>query len=188
MRKLITFLVVIALATAAGYGLWHGFLREQWLLFRYPVEYSAAVEDAAAEFDVPKELIYAVIHTESGFRADARSRAGAKGLMQIIDSTNVWIAQKMGEEAVENDVFVPGINIRRGTWYLAYLHRQFGTWREAVAAYNAGYGRVKGWLDDRAYSADGMTLTQIPIKETREYVERVFRARDIYAELYFDKN
>ena len=188
MRKLVKFLLTAAILAAAVYLLWTGLLREQWLLYRYPIKYSEIVEACADEFSVPSEIVYAVIHTESSFEVSATSRAGAKGLMQIMDDTNEWIASVMGEDAMSDRLYEPSLNIRRGTWLLAYLYRQFGTWNEAFAAYNAGYGRVTGWLGDPSLSADGKTLDVIPISETREYVERVAGAVSIYRELYFDEN
>lgn len=155
-------------------------------MYLYPVKYSEIVEKCADEYGVPSEIIYAVIHTESGFEASATSRAGAKGLMQLMDDTNTWIAEVKGEEALSERLYEPAVNIERGTWLLAHLYRQFGTWREAFAAYNAGYGRVTNWLSDNAYSSDGKTLDEIPIKETREYVERVCEAAEKYRELYFE--
>ena len=104
--------------------------------------------------------------------------------MQIMDATNEDICKRSGMP-LEADIFDPNVNIERGTYYLAYLYRQFGSWREAVAAYNAGIGRVRGWLKDERYTMDGKTLYEIPISETRAYVNTVFEAMDKYTELYF---
>lgn len=171
--------------TGAVYLLWNGFLREQYEMYRYPIKYSETVERCADEYGVPSEIVYAVIHTESGFEASATSRVGAKGLMQLMDETNAWIAEVKGEETLSERIYEPSLNIERGTWLLAYLYRQFGGWNEALAAYNAGYGRVSGWLKSAEYSADGKTLSVIPLNETNEYVKRVNIAAEKYRELYF---
>ena len=63
----------------------------------YPREYSELVEKYAFENSLPVELVFAVILTESSFRADALSSAGAKGLMQITDDTNDWISRMQGD-------------------------------------------------------------------------------------------
>ena len=131
-------------------------------------------------------MVYAVIHTESSFKEDAVSRVGAKGLMQIIDETNEWIALLKGEDVMAERIFEPEVNIDRGTWLLAYLYREFGAWEEALAAYNAGIGRVRGWLEDTNISADGVTLDRIPFDETSAYVTRVLKAAEKYRELYFE--
>ncbi len=188
MRSFLKFLAWVAVICALGYFIWTGFVEKQLLMSRYPVTYSDIVSRCADEYGVPEEIIFAVIHTESRFNVSAVSKAGAKGLMQIIDSTNEWIAGRKGEEAMPERIYEPAINIDRGTWYLAYLYRQFGSWDVAAAAYNAGYGRVSGWLGDANYSSDGKTLDYIPIDETRRYVERVMEAAEIYSELYYDEN
>ena len=54
-----------------------------------------------------------------------------------------------------------------------------------MAAYNAGMGNVENWLKDENYSADGLSLEEIPFKETREYVKKVESAERIYEVLYF---
>ena len=177
---------MLAVIALAGILVWNGLLSEQLSLRRHPIAFSEHVEAAAREFDVPSEIIYAVIKTESNFKPEAVSRVGAKGLMQLMDSTNEWIAGVIGEEVMAERVFEPEINIRRGTWLLAYLYRQLGSWREAIAAYNAGIGRVLSWLEDPACSPDGKTLAEIPIDETRAYVERVTEAISMYRTLYFE--
>ncbi len=151
----------------------------------YPLEFTLTVERYADENGLPRALVYAVIRTESGFDPNAVSRADAKGLMQLTDATNEWVAvYLLGEEAQNERIFEPDVNIRRGTRLLAYLMKEFGGETDtAVAAYNAGIGRVKGWLEDERYSSDGRTLHTIPIAETRNYVSRVRRAAEKYAEL-----
>ncbi len=176
----------VTLLGALAYLVWTGFLRDQLLMYRYPVKYGDIVSACADKYGVPDEMIFAVIHTESGFDVAATSRVGAKGLMQLIDSTNEWIADMTGEEVMADRIYEPSVNIDRGTWYLAYLYRQFGSWDVAAAAYNAGYGRVSGWLSDAKYSTDHKTLDYIPINETRLYVERVIEAASVYRRLYFE--
>ena len=76
------------------------------------------------------------------------------------------------------------MNIRFGCWYLKYLLDSFsGNRKTAVAAYNAGPGNVRKWLNDENYSKGG-ELDSIPFKETAQYVERVQRAYDKYTKLY----
>lgn len=188
LRKLIIFTIIAAVLIAGSVGVFTfiDFLHEQMDLQRYPIKYSEIVESCAREYGVPREMVYAVIHTESNFDETALSSVGAKGLMQIIDETNEWIAFRTGEDAMTDRIFEPSLNIRRGTWLLSYLYEEFGAWEEALAAYNAGLGRVRGWLDDPAISSDGVKLDRIPIGETSLYVERVIKAAEKYRELYFE--
>ena len=137
------------------------------------------VNAASAEFEVPVAMILAVIRTESDFRADALSRAGAMGLMQLMPDTFSWLCEQHLKEAhAPQQIDDPAINIRYGTYYLSYLYQQFGSWRVALAAYNAGEGRVTEWLADPAL-AKGGTLRRIPFPETAAYVKQTL---EYYAE------
>ena len=136
------------------------------------------------EFDVPTPLILAVIQTESHFQKNAVSSAGAEGLMQLLPETFSFLAnEKLKEMHDESDLRDPIVNIRYGTYYLAYLRERFGNWRTALAAYNAGEGRIAEWLSDPALSANGELLT-IPFAETRDYVQKVSAAYAKYCKKY----
>ncbi len=175
--SLTAFLCAVVLAIFAFQYGYRYFLRAA-----YPLRYTEEVAASAEEFDIPESLIYAVIHTESRFRAEAVSSADAKGLMQLTDPTFEWILSKLGESS--GDVFDPQTNIRCGTKTLAVLHIEFDNIETILAAYNAGSGNVTKWLKDSAYSEDGKTLHTIPFAETREYVVRVLKAQKQYQTLY----
>ena len=183
-------LLVIPFLLLAAYLIWRGFISETIERRLYPLYYTDVVEASADEFRLPPELVYAVILTESSFDADAVSSAGAKGLMQLTDDTNEWVAWRLGEEAEPSRIFEPGLNIRRGCYLLSYLYERFGGWNEALAAYNAGVGRVDGWLDDLLYSSDQKTLIvdKLPIEETRSYIAKVRKSAEKYKKLYFEEN
>lgn len=156
------------------------------LIFRqvYPQKHLETVEKYSAEYNVPRELVYAVMNTESHFDENAVSNAGACGLMQITPQTFHWLQTKTGEDLEDLSLFDPEINIKYGCFFLAMLLNEFGDGREALAAYNAGRGRVNEWLADSEYSADGKRLDKIPFSETAHYVKKVERARNIYSNLY----
>lgn len=156
-----------------------------YLKAAYPLKYESVVTTYADEYDLPPSLIYAVIHTESHFREDAVSGAGAKGLMQLMDSTYEWIQTKFPEDPEPLDrIFDPEINIRCGAKLLDVLHQLFTHSETAIAAYNAGNGTVSKWLKNPEYSADGETLTHIPFEETANYVKRVKSTQKRYQTLY----
>jgi soluble lytic murein transglycosylase len=178
-------LIPIALILVLAYSIWHFLLAEQIELYKYPVKYTQIVEKYAGEYGLPQEMVYAIILTESSFRPEAVSHAGAKGLMQLTDDTNEWVALLLGEKSNKDMIFDPEMNIKRGCYLLSYLYREFGKWETALAAYNAGIGRVRGWLENSSYSGDGIILSHIPIDETRLYVERVMRASEKYRKIYF---
>ncbi len=154
----------------------------------YPLEYKEEILLAAAEYDFEPEFLCAVIHTESKFRTEAQSHAGAAGLMQLMPETFMEIASRKGEERSTEDMLIPKISIDYGAAYLRYLYDSFGYGDiyTACAAYNAGPGNVTRWLEDTEYSADGKTLHTIPYKETSDYIERIKTAQDMYQKLYFE--
>ena len=153
----------------------------------YPIKYEDIVERYASEYNVPEYVIYAVINTESEFDPNAKSSAGAFGLMQMMPSTLNYLASDSHlDEDIEFEALSdPDVSIRYGTYYLRYLFDKFHKWSVVFAAYNAGEGRVSEWLDEPKYSEDGETLKKIPIRETRNYVKKVNKAIDYYKDTYY---
>jgi soluble lytic murein transglycosylase len=146
---------------------------------RYPLEYEHIVRGHAENYDLDAALLAAVIYRESKFDADARSASGAIGLMQLLPDTAEGIALNTGGSRFRvADLLDPEINVRYGSFYLRRLLRKYEDERLALAAYNAGQANVDEWL-----SEDG----EIGFAETREYVDDVLDARDIYARAYADE-
>ena len=142
------------------------------------------VISAAAEFAVPPALVLAVIEAESDFKPDARSPAGAVGLMQLMPDTFRYLRdERLLEGLPDEAISDPKTNLRYGTCYLAYLAHRFGDWRVALAAYNAGEGRVSAWLDDPRYG-NGTSLLKIPFPETENYVAVTLNAYRRYTQKY----
>lgn len=140
--------------------------------------------DVVRSFGVDENLVYAVMKAESGFRTDAISSAGAVGLMQIKPSTAQFICDLNGLEFQADRLQQGDYNTELGCRYLQYLMERFDVCETAVAAYNAGEGTVRGWLQKVEYSPDGLTLTSIPYPETANYVKKVIKFRKIYS--FFD--
>lgn len=179
-KVIIITLVIVILALLCVFAYF------QYQKYSYPCRYSEYVEKYSSEYSVPKELIYSVIRTESGFDEKALSKAGAEGLMQLMPSTVEWLCRLMEIEEKQYDLKDPDVNIMFGTYYLKHLYDRFGSWDTAIAAYNAGHGRVKGWLADTRYSDDSVHLKDIPIEETKNYVSKVLKAWDKYKSIYGD--
>ena len=151
----------------------------------YPYKYSEIVNKYSYEYDLDPLLVLSVIKTESNFNIESESIKGAKGLMQIMDSTGEWIAEKLEVDNFNpNMIYEPEINIRFGCWYLNNLLMEFGDLSLALAAYNGGSGNVTKWLNDPEYSSDGENLTYIPFKETKKYVDKVSTRYNIYKFIY----
>jgi soluble lytic murein transglycosylase len=151
---------------------------EMVLRVTHPLEYEEPIREAATEYSVEPALVAAVIRTESRFNPNVESSKGAYGLMQIKPETAQFIS-RWG--SVGGDYRDPKTNIRMGTWYLGYLQGRYqGDERLVLAAYNSGVGRVDSWISEGGFDV----ASDIPFQETRDYVENVLKARDIYAELY----
>ena len=128
---------------------------------------------------MPADLIAAVIYEESKFE-DQTSTAGARGLMQITPDTADTIENLSGGETfVYDDLADPELNIRYGTFYLAYLLDKYdGDVVAALAAYNAGEGNADEW------GGAGMKIDDIEFPETYDYVQDVLDRRDEYRQKY----
>ena len=154
------------------------------LKIAYPIKYQELVEKYSAEYGIDKNLLYAVICTESGFNSDAVSDAEAVGLTQITPETFEWLKTKTGEEALNLSLLDPETSVKYGAFFLGYLLEEFENRDAALAAYHAGRGRVNKWLEDKNYSDDGKTLKEIPINETAHYIKKVNKAFNAYNKLY----
>lgn len=154
--------------------------------FVYPLQYDYLVRQYAYEDKVDPALVASVILVESKFDERAASQPGAHGLMQVMPDTAQWIADEMGMTDYTpdklNDVRT---NIRLGTWYLAYLLKEYdGNQVLALAAYNAGRGHVDSWIRRYGWKKDFQEIEKIPFSETREYVKIVLLNEKHYKQLY----
>jgi soluble lytic murein transglycosylase-like protein len=129
--------------------------------FANAVPFGDIIHEKAAKYDVDPALVAAVIETESRFHPAARSRVGARGLMQLMPRTGRWMGA--------NNLNDPDQNIDAGVKYLKYLQGRFdGNLNKAIAAYNAGEGNVKRY--------NGVP----PFHETRSYVKKVMARKKKY--------
>ena len=151
-----------------------------------PLRHEDIIRQQARDKGLDPSLIAGVIYVESRFR-DQTSRAGAKGLMQILPSTADYIASKSGgTRFTQGDLATPQINIAYGSWYLRYLLQHYhGNELLALAAYNAGEGKVDEWYRDAVDKGEDFAVTtHIPFPETRHYVTQVLDARERYRASY----
>ena len=162
-------------------------LNSSWFLkLFYPYPHEELVKKYCQEYHVDPYLVLAVIRAESSFKAQAFSVAGARGLMQIMPDTGVWIAKQMKlTDFTEEKLWEPDYNIRLGIWYLSYLDRIFnGETPKMLAAYNAGEQKVRRWLNDGIWSGSLSNTDQIPYAETRNYIDRVLLNYQVYRRIY----
>ncbi|HXH04279.1 MAG TPA: transglycosylase SLT domain-containing protein [Candidatus Competibacteraceae bacterium] len=162
-----------AITTLAAARLWDD------LELRFPLAYRATVLQAASANALDPAWIYAVIRQESLFQRDARSGAGALGLMQLLPATAQRMARELGEASTDS-LLAAAPNIRYGSRYLRHtLQRLQDNPVLATAAYNAGPEKVRQWLPRQPMAADLWTEL-IPYAETRRYVQKVLEYTLLY--------
>lgn len=155
------------------------------LFSRYPTKFKQQIKTASEKYNLDSALVASIINTESSFDANAVSKKGAIGLMQILPSTAQWICQNSDIEfESQQDLFDPQKNILIGCKYLQYLFEKFKDQTSALCAYNAGEGVVKNWLSNKDYSTDTKTLSTIPYPETKNYIQKISNNLKIYKVLY----
>jgi hypothetical protein len=106
--------------------------------------------------------------------------------MQVRPSTGKMVGRSEGMKTVSmSSLYNPDTNIRLGTEYLkTELGHWDGDWIKTLAAYNAGPGRVRRWVDEYGDADPAEFLENIPFDETRNYVQAVLRNQQVYRELY----
>ena len=191
-KAILAWIIVLAILAAAVFvfvSVFYEDTKKKLDEMNYPRTYSTYVEKAAKDYDLDPALIYAVIHTESGFDPKAESGVGAKGVMQMMPSSFEWLQEQRGcaGQYTEDDLFDPEICIDYGSYLLKYFYDYYGTERSAIAAYNAGFV-VSDWLNDTNYSSDGKNLDSIPYPETENYVDKVESAKEMYIKLYYSQS
>lgn len=154
----------------------------------YPLKYTEYVEEASKNCGVEKELIYGIIKCESGFDENAKSHAGACGLMQITPETFEWLKTHAKKKSVliNGDIHNPKTNVTAGTLFVSMLLKKYGNESLALCAYNAGMNAVDKWLKENVEFRNTGDVEHIPYPETKKYVQKVERAKNIYKKLYFE--
>ncbi len=152
------------------------------LELRFPLLYRDVIEATAQRFEVDPSWVYGVVRQESAFVTDARSPAGALGLMQVLPSTGRFTARLFNLPALGRHALLDvANNVRLGVGYLRHvLDRHDGNQVLATAAYNAGPNRIRPWIpEDAALPAD-VWIETIPLGETRDYVRNVLAYTAVY--------
>ena len=145
------------------------------------------------KIDAEWALVHAIIRQESAFDVNAKSPVGASGLMQLMPATAKETAGKIGVAHQQSWLTQrPDHNILLGSYYINQMLRRFdNSYPLAIAAYNAGPGRVNQWLREIGDPAKGEVdmidwIELIPVAETRNYVQRVLEGVYIYRHKFQD--
>jgi len=151
----------------------------------YPVVHADALLAEAAGRGLDPSLVAALIRQESMFDPAATSRAGARGLMQVMPEVGRAVARALGFPAWDPVLlYQPDVSLELGTAHLADLARTYAEPVRLLAAYNAGVSRVERWRTRPGSDDPEIFADRIPFAETRDYVRIIQRNRDFYRILY----
>jgi soluble lytic murein transglycosylase len=148
---------------------------------RYLTPYRDVFREYAQAHDLEEAWLFGTARQESRFIADARSGAGAAGLMQILPHTAHWMAQRSGYRGYSaRRVAEVETNVTLGSRYLQHMLERTGHPVLASTAYNAGLSRARRWQPSQTVEG-AVFIESIPFDETREYVKRVMANTVHYA-------
>lgn len=153
---------------------------------RFPMPFKENMKTATHDLGLDMSWAYGLIRQESRFIMDARSTAGASGLMQLMPATARLVAKKIGlADYSASQINSLETNILLGTNYLRMMLDQLGNSETlATAGYNAGPGRPRAWRSKLTRTVEGAIFAEtIPFKETRDYVKKVMSNATYYAAL-----
>ncbi len=148
---------------------------------RYPMPHRGNLQEQVKVQGLDEAWVYGLIRQESRFMADAKSRVGAEGLMQLMPATAQWAAKRVGLTSYSPKRVADIItNLALGSYYLRHVLDDLGHPVLATAAYNAGPGRARRWRADQALEG-AIYAESIPFDETRDYVKQVMANTWYYA-------
>jgi soluble lytic murein transglycosylase len=152
---------------------------------RYLAPYRADLQVHIREHGLDEAWVFGLMRQESRFATNAKSDAGASGLMQIMPDTARWAANKLGLKSYRNALIHQlDTNLRLGTYYMkTVLSQAENNPVLASASYNAGPLRALQWRGDQPLEGAIYTET-IPYDETREYVKKVMSNTFYYADQF----
>lgn len=153
---------------------------------RFVMPYRDIMQRATDDVGLDMAWAYGLIRQESRFIMNARSSAGAHGLMQVMPATAKFVARKIGMTDFSPSMMSdPNINILLGTNYMSMVLTDLdSSWTLASAGYNAGPGRPKSWRSSLSRPVEGAIFAEtIPFTETRTYVKNVLSNATYYAAL-----
>lgn len=157
----------------------------RFLEMYYPLRYEAEIREGADKNEVDPYLLMALIRQESAFNPDARSHAGAIGLMQLMPATGRELGNRLYTGFVESRLSNPDVNVELGSHYLRRVLNMFdGDPQLALAGYNGGPYRIRNWRRARPNQPLDEFLEGLPLDETRNYVKRITLLRSSYEKLY----
>ncbi|TSC92813.1 MAG: soluble lytic murein transglycosylase [Candidatus Berkelbacteria bacterium Licking1014_7] len=177
MRKIIQW-ILAGLVVIGAVLMFYFYYPEIWGEVFYPLKYKEEILSASQEFQIPRNLISAVIFHESHFNPDVKSPAGASGLMQLMPATARGVAKRIGiDDYTDSKIFDPITNIRLGTAYIKSYWDLYNQDIDSIlVAYNAGPSYSGSFIQSKSHNT-------IP-RETSNYIRRVKATWMAYDKIY----
>ncbi len=152
----------------------------------FPLMYRSELLQYAKPRGIDPRFVLAIMKQESSFKANAKSPAAARGLLQLVYDTATKYNERAGFPAfTPDDLYKPSVNIAIGCTYIADLKDQFGGLYEAIAAsYNGGEDNAARWLNRSKPKDAGIFTAEIGFAETKNYVFKVMTNYRVYSSLY----
>lgn len=162
--------------------------REQVELL-YPAPYVDSLLKFAPPRGVDPRFVLSIMRQESRYRADVKSVAAARGLMQFISTTSNQIAKELGKENFKQDeLYNPPTAILFGSQYLSNIYKMFPAQHAAVAAsYNGGEDNVKRWMARSKSDSPDRYVPEIIFSQSKDYAYKVMANFRVY-QIFYDEN
>ncbi len=161
----------------------------KYLYYTYPLpgEYFSIIKNESKQYKIDPFLIISLIRQESLFNKDAKSYAGARGLMQLMYYTAKKLAKELKYRRIRaKHLYIPETNLKLGIYYLKKLSDRYGkdNLPYILAAYNAGEHRVDYWKKVLKEENKEEFVELIPFTQTRKYVKLILTNYFIYKKIY----
>jgi soluble lytic murein transglycosylase len=155
------------------------------LLGQFPAPYNAELLQYSRSRGIDPRFVLAIMKQESSFRANAKSPAAARGLLQLTVDTAAKYTKQAGVPNLQAEsLYLPGVNINIGSVYIADLKKQFNLYEAIAASYNGGEDNVERWLNRSKPKEAPIFASEVGFAETKNYVFKVMSNYRIYRELY----
>jgi soluble lytic murein transglycosylase len=152
----------------------------------YPTPFRTELLRYAKPRNVDPRFVLAIMKQESTFRANAKSPAAARGLLQLTYDTALKYNKQAGFPTLQaEDLYRPDVNIAIGSLYISELKKEFDNLYEAISAsYNGGEDNAMRWLGRSKPKEPAIFTAEVGFAESKDYVYKVMSNYRVYRELY----
>lgn len=155
------------------------------LLGQFPAPYNSELLMYSRSRGIDPRFVLAIMKQESSFRANAKSPAAARGLLQLtVDAAQKYNLKAGVPNLQAESLYQPAVNINIGSVYIAELKKQFNLYEAIAASYNGGEDNVARWLNRSKPKEAPIFAAEVGFAETKNYVFKVMANYRIYRELY----